>query len=95
MDQFVVNLFFVLISLLGGWILRIIFGLMSRMQEDYKELNKYSREQHDKLSQDLTRLALGLPEKYVSKEDYNNLVQTVHHRFDRLEEKIDALKDSK
>ena len=37
-------------------------------------------------------LALSLPEKYVNKGDFDNLVKVVHHRFDRLEEKLDFLK---
>lgn len=93
--QIIVNFSFGLITFLSGWMLKIVFGLMDRMQGDYKDLNRYSKEQHDKLSHDLTTLALGIPDKYVSKEDHNNLVKAVHHRFDRLEEKIDALKDSK
>lgn len=90
--QFAVNFVFGIITFLGGWVLKVVFGLMDRMQNDYKELNKYSREQHDRLSQDLTVLALSIPEKYVSKDDFNNLVKAINHRFDRLEEKIDALK---
>ena len=39
-------------------------------------------------SKELNLLALSLPEKYVSKSDFDNLVKVVHHRFDRLEEKI-------
>jgi len=39
-------------------------------------------------------LALSLPEKYVPRSDFDNLVKVVHHRFDRLEEKIDSLNKS-
>jgi tetrahydromethanopterin S-methyltransferase subunit G len=76
----------------GGWLLKIIFGLMSKMQDDYKELNKRTEENYKKISQDLTGLALSIPEKYVSKDDFNQLVKAVHHRFDRLEEKLDQMK---
>jgi hypothetical protein len=91
--QIIINFFFGIITFLGGWMLKLIFGLMSKMQEDYKDLNHYSRVQHDKLIDDLTALALSIPEKYVSKDDFNQLVKAVHHRFDRLEEKIDSLKN--
>ena len=38
-------------------------------------------------------ISKSLPEKYVSRGDYDNLVKVVHHRFDRLEEKLDKLKN--
>ena len=45
-----------------------------------------------KLNEKITSLALTIPEKYVNKNDFENLVKVVHHRFDRIEEKIDELK---
>ena len=41
--------------------------------------------------QKINDLALSLPEKYVNKGDFENLVKIVHHRFDRIEEKLDRL----
>ena len=38
------------------------------------------------------KLALSLPEKYVSKEDFKMFSERMNDRFDRLEEKIDALR---
>lgn len=93
--QILVNVTFGLVSLFGGWILKIIFGLMSKMQEDYKDLSSRAQNDNNRLSKDLTDFALSIPEKYVSKHDFELLVKTVHHRFDRLEEKIDSLKETK
>jgi tetrahydromethanopterin S-methyltransferase subunit G len=42
--------------------------------------------------QRINDLALSLPDKYVNKNDFENLVKVVHHRFDRIEEKLDSLK---
>ena len=39
-----------------------------------------------------TNLALSMPEKYVSKDDFQSFVERIDHRFNRLEEKLDALK---
>jgi len=39
-----------------------------------------------------TSLALSMPEKYVSKDDFQTFVERIDHRFNRLEEKIDSLK---
>ena len=40
----------------------------------------------------INNLALSLPEKYVSKEDFKMFSERMNDRFDRLEEKIDNLK---
>jgi len=90
--QLVINALFGVLTFFGGWILKINFALLSRMQDDYKQLYTESKEDFRKLNEDLTTLALSIPEKYVSKDDFNNLVKVVHHRFDRLEEKLDAMK---
>lgn len=93
--QTLINGAFGLICFFGGWILKINFGLLSRMQDDYKQMHTESKSDIRSLMSDLTSLALSIPEKYVGKEDFNQLVKTVHHRFDRLEEKIDSLKESR
>ena len=35
---------------------------------------------------------MSMPEKYVSKDDFQSFVERMDHRFNRLEEKLDALK---
>lgn len=93
--QVLINCAFGLICFFGGWILKINFGLLSKMQEDYKQMFSETKDDVRILNQALTTHALSMPEKYVLKDDFNNLVKVVHHRFDRLEEKIDALRESK
>ena len=90
--QVVVNALFGLVAFFGGWLIRVNFTLLSKMQEDYRQLHVESKEDYRRLNKDLTSLALSLPEKYTSKEDFNKFLESVHRRFDRIEEKIDELK---
>ena len=90
--QVVVNALFGLVAFFGGWLLRVNFTLLSKMQEDYRQLHIESKEDYQRLNRDLTSLALSMPEKYTSKDDFNKFSESVHRRFDRIEEKIDELK---
>lgn len=90
--QIIVNSLFGLVAFFGGWLLRVNFTLLSKMQEDYKQLHQESKEDYKRLSQDLTSLALAMPEKYTAKTDFDKFSEGVHRRFDRIEEKIDELK---
>lgn len=72
--------------------LRVIFGLMSKIQEDCKDSILEIQSDYRRVSDQVTSLAISMPQHYVSKDDFNQLVKIVHHRFDRLEEKLDAFK---
>ena len=50
------------------------------------------REDYRQLSERLHEVALDLPEKYVAKQDLNNLIEFINARFNKLEVKIDDLK---
>ncbi len=93
--QFFVNIAFGTICFFVGWLLKITFGLISRIQEENKGAASKCQDDYRRLSEHVTDLAISLPQTYVTKEDFNQLVKTVHHRFDRLEEKIDNLKENK
>lgn len=93
--QFVVNIAFGTVAFFAGWLLKITFGLISKLQEENKSASAKCQEDYRRLSEHVTDLAISLPQTYVTKEDFNQLVKTVHHRFDRLEEKIDGLKENK
>ena len=47
----------------------------------------------EKITTKYKDLALSLPEKYVSKEDFKMFSERMNDRFDRLEHKIDNLKN--
>ena len=49
----------------------------------------------EKITTRYSDLALSLPEKYVSKEDFKMFSERMNDRFDRLEVKIDDLRDKR
>ena len=79
------------ISVLGGG----VFKLMLKHAEDLKaeQRNLSVKHAHDteQMLEKYTNLALSLPEKYVSKDDFKTFAERMNDRFDRLEEKIDSL----
>lgn len=90
--QFVFNIALTIVSFFSGWMLKVIFGLISRVQEDSSASIAKVQEDYRRLAEQVTDLAISLPQNYVSKDDFKQLLQAVHHRFDRLEEKVDSLK---
>lgn len=89
--QFFVNLIFGLVTFLGGWLLKIIFGEIKEQRQENKRLAEAHREDYKQVTEDLTALAISLPSKYVSKNDFGDVIRVLEKRFDRLEEKIDDL----
>lgn len=90
--QIILNIAFATVSFFSGWMLKVIFGLINRVQEEGRTAADKAQDDYRRLAEQITGIAIALPERYVSKDDFNNLVKAVHHRFDRLEEKIDSLK---
>ena len=64
---------------------------INEIKEEHNELMKKHHEDVEKITSKYTELALSLPEKYVSKEDFKMFSERMNDRFDRLEEKIDNL----
>ena len=91
-NQIVLNVAFSIIGVTAGWLFKVVFGYVTKIQEDCQGNSAKQAEDYRKLNEKITSLALSIPEKYVGKDDFNQFVKTVHHRFDRLEEKIDELK---
>ena len=90
--QTFMNIAIGLVSFFGGWILKVIWEKTQINAEHIEELRDHHEVDLKEERSRLNALALSLPEKYVSKGDFDNLVKTVHHRFDRLEEKLDSFK---
>ena len=89
--QFFMNVVIGLVTFFGGWLIK---SLMERIKEVETELNALQTHHENDLKearQKINDLALSLPDKYVTKGDFENLVKVVHHRFDRIEEKLDNL----
>ena len=90
--QFFLNVVIGIVTFFGGWILKTFWNRMNDLEEEQQELWENHHDDMKEQSKELNLLALSLPEKYVSKSDFDNLVKVVHHRFDRLEEKLDKMK---
>ena len=93
--QLILDIAIVVAMVLGGWVFKMVFGYMKEMRDQYKDLVEKTRSDYRELSENITDLALSIPEKYVSKDDFSNAMRNMGHRFDRLEEKIDTLLKSK
>jgi len=91
-NQIILNIAFSVIGVVVGWLFKVVFGYVNKIQQDCAHSSEKQANDYRKLNEKITALALTIPEKYVMKDDFNQLVKTVHHRFDRLEEKIDELK---
>lgn len=72
--------------------LKVIFGLMNKMQDDYKDLHAVQHQELIKVREDLTALALSIPKEYVVKDDFKDFAERMDERFDKLEEKLDSLR---
>tara|TARA_R110002020_G_scaffold428388_2_gene637954 strand:+ start:116 stop:412 length:297 start_codon:yes stop_codon:yes gene_type:complete len=89
--QFFFNTVAGIISFFLGLVLKSFWERIKETESSCEDLERHHEADLKEARAQLNQLALSLPEKYVSKGDFDNLVKTVHHRFDRLEEKIDHL----
>jgi len=90
--QLFLNVLFGIISFLGGWLVKMLMSQISELKNKQEKLMiKHIDDMEDVLEKH-TNLALSMPEKYVSKDDFQSFVERIDHRFNRLEEKLDALK---
>tara|TARA_Y100000593_G_C4222210_1_gene292457 strand:- start:219 stop:506 length:288 start_codon:yes stop_codon:yes gene_type:complete len=92
--QILVNIAVGVITLMGGWVFKMILAHINEIKEEHNELMKKHHEDVDILKEKYTGLALSLPEKYVSKEDFKMFSERMNDRFDRIEEKLDQIKKS-
>ena len=90
--QLFVNVIIGLITFLGGWILRSLSERIKNSESELRDLSTHHEEDLKETRQKINDLAIDLPDKYVSKGDFENLVKVAHHRFDRIEEKLDNLR---
>jgi hypothetical protein len=89
--QILVNIAVGVVTLMGGWVFKMILGHVNEIKAEHHGLMVKHHEDVDKIKEKYTNLALSLPEKYVSKEDFKMFSERMNDRFDRLEEKIDKL----
>jgi len=92
-SQTFINVAVGFITLLGGWVFKMILAHMNEIKKDHNNLAMKQAEDMEKVTSRYSELALSLPEKYVSKEDFKMFSERMNDRFDRLEVKIDDLRD--
>jgi len=90
--QIVFNIALTVAGTIAGWFFKVVYDLIKDLQDELNDLEDKHDSDHRLVTDKVNDLALSLPEKYVNKGDFDNLVKVMHHRFDKLEEKIDSLK---
>lgn len=90
--QVVFNIALGVIGTVAGWLFKLVHGKIKDLETEINDLEENHEDDHREVVQRINDLALSLPDKYVNKNDFDNLVKTMHHRFDKIEEKLDALK---
>ena len=89
--QFLINIAFGLVSFLGGWLIKMVMSHITDIKDRHDRLLIKHIEDMEDLLEKHTNLALSMPEKYVSKDDFSTFIERIDARFNRLEEKLDAL----
>jgi flagellar biosynthesis chaperone FliJ len=92
-SQALINVSFGLVSFLGGWVFKMAWSRLNNLDDDLEDLQKHHEADLKEVRKEMSELALSLPEKYVSKQDVDKLTDFINERFNKLENKIDALKD--
>ena len=90
-SQFVFNAIFGIVSLLGGWIFKMVWDRVTNLDDDIEDLQTHHEEDLKEVRREMSELALSLPEKYVSKQDLDKLEDFINERFNKLEHKIDQI----
>ena len=89
--QLFANIVFGIVTFLGGWVLKIVFSGIKELKEEAEDLREGRRNDYRELSERLHSTALSMPEKFVSKDDFNVFSERMLDRFDRIDEKLDLI----
>jgi hypothetical protein len=89
--QVFVNVIFTLITFLGGWVLKVVFSGIQEVKEELEDMREGRRDDYRELSERLHGVALSMPEKFVSKDDFNTFSERMIDRFDRIDQKLDSM----
>ena len=90
-SQDLLNVSFGIISILAGWVFKMVWGRLKDTEDDLEALEKHHESDLKETRRDLADLALSMPEKYVAKQDLDKLIDFINERFDKIESKIDQL----
>lgn len=89
--QLFANIIFGVVSFLGGWVLKIVFSGIKELKGEVEDLRNGRRDDYRELSERLHDVALSMPEKFVSKDDFNVFSERMIDRFDRIDHKLDSM----
>ena len=89
--QLFANIVFGVVTFLGGWVLKIVFSGVKELKDGIEAQNEGRRNDYRELSERLHHVALSMPEKFVSKDDFNTFSERMLDRFDRIDEKLDLI----
>ena len=92
-SQLIINSAFGIISVLAGWVFRMVWGRIQELEDDLEGLEKHHEADLKEARKEISELALAMPEKYVAKQDLDKLIDFINERFNKLENKIDNLKN--
>ena len=73
--------------------MRMVWGRITSIDEDVEDLHKHHENDMKEIRKEMAEIALSLPEKYVAKQDLDKLIEFINERFNKLENKIDSLKN--
>ena len=93
-SQDLLNVAFGIVSILAGWIFKMVWGRVRDIEEDVEDLQKHHENDLKQVRREMSELALSLPEKYVAKQDLNKLEEFINERFNKLEVKLDQINKS-
>ena len=82
-----------LILIVAGWVFKMVWDRIGRIDDDLEDLEKHHEDDLKEIRKELAELALSMPEKYVAKQDLDKLIDFINERFNKLENKIDSLKN--
>ena len=93
-SQDLLNVAFGAISVLAGWVFKMVWGRVKDIEDDVEDLQKHHENDLKQVRREMSDLALSLPEKYVAKQDLNKLEEFINERFNKLEVKLDQINKS-
>lgn len=73
--------------------MKMVWGRITGIDDDLEELQKHHENDMKEIRKEMSEIALSLPEKYVAKQDLDKLIEFINERFNKLENKIDSLKN--
>ena len=77
-SQLIINSAFGIISVLAGWVFRMVWGRIQELEDDLEDLEKHHEADLKEARKEISELALAMPEKYVAKQDLDKLIDFIN-----------------